>query len=1035
MALIEFFLKRSSVVNVLLLSILTVGVLIWVKIGKEEMPEFASDWLQITVSYPGSAAQNVELFITKPIEDELKGLSEIEEVVTTSSFGRSSVRVHFGSNLSLDLMREKVQEVKDLVNDVDLPQEADEPRFRQFKSSEKAIIDIGLYLKDKELLDTESRQKLQKLTLDLKNGITNLPELSGVNTRGYLRPEIIIEAAPEKLKKYEVSMSQIERQIKGQNIRRPIGSLTDKGESNVTLTGELEKLSDFSDVIVSSGFDGQSLGLDQVASVRDGFERSTTITKIQGREGIFLSVTKNATTDILTAQKALKKFIETFKQQTANDGLGIILMDDESLEVKNRISLIASNGLIGFGLIVFTLFLFLDLRSGFWVALGIPFSLAVTLILAFGLGYTVNNMTLAAVIIVLGIVVDDAIIVAENIARKQRLGAQKATLNGALEMINPVVASILTTCAAFIPLFFFEGWFGKLVKYIPAIVFLMLFASILESFLILPNHLKKPRSISKKESLAKTRAAVTLYLEQKYASFIKKLLPWRTTVFIMFAGLLASAYFVLDSKLNYVLFPREESKDFRVKVVAPEGTDRITTANMIKRVEDVFVTSPYVVGVRASVAQSRRGGQVKENEANLTVEVVPPEKRPVSLNQLFEKWNKTFESFEEFEQIRLLKSRWGSSSGSAIEIEIQENSDVKREKLANSLKDELSKLGFLANVEIERPLVKNEYSLEVKKAEVNNLDVDFAVLSSTLRAFVEGNILYTITSGEEEVDVRFTALGQTKNNIEDILDLTVANRQNYLIPIRNLVEVTKTSKPSNIQRKNFRRTTDVFADISPGSTITPLEIADVIESSIFPKLLSESLSSNIVFRGEIEDSRESQGNFAVSIVLAVGLIYLILVFLFNSIWTPLLIASIIPFGVVGVVYAFWAHGMTQFGFFSIIGTLGMLGVVVNGAIVLISKLERDLVKFSGSKDMLFKSIAKTSSTRLRAVVLTTVTTLMGLFPTAYGFAGYDAMLSEMMLAMCWGLVFGVFITLVLTPCLYSVLAQVKFRSEIRTQST
>ena len=1033
--IIQYFSARPVIVNVLLFGLIAAAIILWPKVGKEEMPDLAFNWVRVTIIYPGASSSDVELSITKPIEEKLKGVTSLEEVQSNSAYSRSTFQVTFEMNTPN--LAEKIQEVKDAIDSVDLPREAEEPTYRQFKTSEKAILDIGIYLKNKEILDVESRMLLQKYALAFKERMLSLKEVSGLDTTGYLRPELQVKVHPEKLRDFELSMAQVQTQIAQQHLRNPLGSMSDRAESDVVLIGELDDVASLEAAIVSSSFGGQQISLSEIANVENGFEKNQQITKVSGHEGVLYNVKKSSNTDILSAQEAVFDYIENFKVNTKETGLGFVLMDDESFDVRNRLSLIAYNGLIGFVLILVVLFLFLDFRAGIWVGMGIPFCLAFTLVAASLIDFTVNNITLAAIIIVLGIVVDDAIIVAENISRHELKGLPSPYVQGTREVLSPILASVLTTCAAFIPLYFFSGRFGLFVQYIPTVIFLMLFASLIESFFILPAHMRQaiPRlfSFNALSRFSEKRTAFLNLMEEKFTTFLVKILKKRALVLTGFLGMLLASLSVFDSQMNYVMFPREESKDFRVLVKAPQGTVRYETAKLIGDVERIFLNDKHnvVVGVRSTIGQSSRGGQVNENEASIIVEVIPRDERKITLNELFVIWQNQVDQLEGFEEIRLIRSRWGSASGSAIEIQIQENNDINRNLLSEKLKEKLERIPELANIEIESPVVKQEYELTANKKEISRLNVDYAQLASTLRAYIDGNILYTLISGDEEVDVRFTSISTSKDDIEQILDLSIANNEGYLIPLRNLVSAALLNKPANIQRINFKRTTSVFADLNSEIEITPLEIAEMIEKQIFPEISKGYPSAVFRFEGEVKESRESQGDFIVAIILALLLIYLLLVFLFESLITPLVIAAIIPFGMVGVVFMFWTHGMTQFGFFAVVGALGMIGVVLNDSIVLVDKMETNFGEFVGKdKYALLNKVAELTATRLRAVILTTLTTVSGLVPTAYGLAGYDAMLAEMMLSMCWGLLFGMFITLLLTPSLYSYYAQLKL-SRIR----
>ena len=1025
-ALIDYFIKRPVVANVVMFGMILSIFLSWYQIGKEEMPEFSMNFVSINLPYPGASAEDVELFVSRPIEEKLKGITGLDEVTTTSSYGRCSIRVMFEP--SITNLPEKIQEVKDAVDSAQLPQEVEEPIYRQFRSSEKAIVDIGIYLKDVEMLDVSSRIQLQKYALAFKDQLLSLKSVSGVQSSGYLKPELQIKIYPEKLQKYELSMNQVKEQIVQQHVRRPIGSMMDLAESEITIISELNSIESLQEVIVTSGFQGQKIKLSDIARIEHGFEKSTTVTKIQGHEGVIFEVQKSASTDILTAQKEIVNFIKSFEQKDLP--VNFILMDDESYDVRNRLSLITTNGALGFILIITVLFLFLDFRSGIWVAMGIPFSLAFTLIVSLLLGYTVNNMTLAAIIIVLGIVVDDAIIVAENIGRKKELGITPQ--NATLEVWGPIIASVLTTCVAFVPLYFFAGRFGLFVKYIPAVIFAMLGASLLESLLILPGHMAHPlpfeHKIRKFGNFAERRQQFINKIEAKYAAFLKKLLPQRLWVLVSFALLLILSVFLFSNCMKYVMFPREEVQEFRLKLIGPADTNRHEMARLSGRVEKMLLTDQYqvVTAVRTSIGQNRRGGEVRENEANLLVEIIPPAERKIPLNKLMIHWQKQLDEMKEFTEYQFQRNRFGSDSGSPIAIEIRENNDEARMKVARQLEQELSQMNnLLANVELERPVTRREFRFNLKKKEISALDINYSQLSSTLRAYIEGDILYTLNNGEEEVDVRFTSADQNKDDISKLLNLTVSNRENYLVPIGGLIDLVPGTRPANIQRINYKKAITLYADLAPESNSTPLLIAQKLEKELFPRIIQGNPSTILNFRGEVEDSRESQADFTLSLVMVLMMVYILLVFLFNSIWTPILISLIIPFGVVGVILSFMAHGMLQYGFFAVVGTLGMIGVVINDSIVLTDKLETSLPNQQYDRTSLFDQIANITASRLRAVVVTTLTTVAGLFPTAYGLGGYDSMLSEMMLAMGHGLLFGMLITLILAPCLYSYYWQIK----------
>jgi multidrug efflux pump subunit AcrB len=1013
--LITFFATRHLLTNVIFFGMIMLGVFSWMNIGKEEMPEFESNWIRVTTVYPGAPAEDVELFVTKPLEDELKGVTGIDELVTTSSVGVSSLRITLDDDYPDK--DEVVQEIKDAVLRANLPSEVrDLPKIRQFKSAAKAILDIGLYYKGHKFLTPEQRAELQKYVLSFENQLTAIPEVSAVDKDYYRKPELQILVNPEDKRDLEISLSEIRTQIQANNVRVPIGAMQDKGESKVTALNELEDVDSLKNLILRGNYEGLGIKLGEIAEIKNGFEKTTSIFKINGHEGVFLNVQKSVSTDILTAQAAVKKFIANFQKANKDSPLGIVMMDDESYDVVNRLEIITANGIMGFILIVLILLIFLNAKAGFWVAMGIPFSMSFTLLVAHMMGYTVNNMTLAGIIIVLGIVVDDAIIIAENIARKREEGLdfQAAGIEGTTEVIKPIFASIVTTCAAFVPLFFFHGFFGKLVSYIPGIVILMLVGSLIESYFVLPGHMSGHTPLLDKYDTVEKTDSWFHKIEKRYAKFLLKCFKFRIPVLIGFVLFLVSAAFVYNKEMKFVMFPREESQEIFIKVEAGKDATRFETAEYIQPIEDMFVSdTKNVVGVRSSIAVSRRGGAVKENEASILVELIPADDRPDPLRKLMKKWETATENLPGLEKVKFVKGRWGHSSGNSLELQIQENDDKNRAEIAEFLAEKMKAMPTVIDVEIDKPLEKNEFLFKILQDQLIKFNIAPSKVTTTLRAFVEGSILYSINKGEEEVDVRLSVPDKAKSKLEDLLKLKVENNQGQLVELKKIVEIKEVKRPINIQRTDYKRTTLIYAN---NKDATPLEVAEDMEQNIFPEIYSKYPTTILAWKGEVEDSRESGKEFLNSVYVVLILIYLILVVMFNSLGKPFVVLSIVPFGLAGVIFVLYLHGMSVYGFFAAIGALGMIGVVINDAIVMIDKIERT----PGDS---WTVMANVASTRLRPIVVTTLTTVVGILPTAYGVAGYDSMLAEMMLTMGWGLAFGTVITLVLLPCMYSFLGK------------
>ena len=1026
--IIQYFVRRHFLTNLVLLAVFVGGIFAWGHTNKEELPDITFDRLRIYVRYAGAPAEDVEYFITKPIEEAVRGLDGVRRVTSTSSAGQSDVSVELEHNYSdID---EAITEIRSAVLDVNLPDDViNDPTVRVFKTSKKAILDIALLDKDVHLLDFQSRRRLQKYALDLENQLLNLPEVNSVNRRGYLQEELQVKASPEKLIKFEIPFNTVMREIKSNHVRQPAGTIEAQNEPKVTLLSEFDSVDKLKNLVIQGGFEGQVVRLGEVADIIEGYEKNSSVSKINGHEGIILSVVKNSSSGILETLDSVNKIIANFKvNNLANVSIELSALDDESIDIRNRLSLISTNGIIGFILIIVSLLIFLNLRSAVWVAIGIPFTLCFTMMFASMAGFTINGTTLAAVIIVMGMIVDDAIVVAENITRLKYKGMQesKAIVKGTAEVVLAICASILTTCIAFVPLFFFEGHFGKFVEHIPPIIFFMLGASLFESIFILPGHMslaipflenlfKKDRKTPEAENKPHWFEAV----EDKYAKLIEKILPRKNIVFLIFIILLIFSGLIAKNTMKFVMFPNEETRNIILMGKTAPGTSRYQTADKTKEIEDIVgrYLGKEVVGCRTEIARSGRGAAAEENQFRMIIEIVPKEKRKKSADKIIEELKQDIDKLKGFKKLTFQKSRWGTS-GSPIEMVVQQNNDQTREIIVNRLVKAMENSTFLTSVETDGDLRIAEYKVFIDQEKIKRLSINPLDIASTFRAALEGNILYEFSGGDEDIQVRFTTIDSAKDDIEKVLDLPVENTGNYLVPLRDIVHVKKVEVPSAISRRDLKRTTLIDADISKGVKKTPVEIAKYFEENVFPEIIAQYPNTTLSFDGEVKDTRESEGDLTNAIVMAILLVYIILAVLFNSLTKPLIIMLAIPFGIVGIIFAFWLHGKTLFGFYAAIGALGLAGVVINDSIIMLVKLDKEYDK---NKEHVYSNmqIAKVAKTRLKAVILTTLTTVAGMLPTAYGFAGYDAMLAEMMLALTWGLVFGTLITLLLIPCVYS----------------
>lgn len=1091
--IIAYFADRHLLVNLIMFSTLIGAVIFWNRTNKEEMPDVTFNRIVVSAMYPGASAQEMEDFIARPLETELKGIDGIDEMTTTVNTGSATVALDISPDV--DDFNETVNEVRTAVANADLPDDMQsDPVVRYFKTSQRAVLDVYIYDTNQYRIKNSQRDTLQTHARNLADRLLSLPQVSDVNYNGLQNYRYVISLDPRKLERHQVSISQVSTALRNNHIRLPLGSLEMNGkktparpssspatpprtanaqkvdnsqtkapgktsprmgffessETKLTLDADLLTIDEIRNIIVRGNFEGQMVRVKDLARVYTEYEKESTLHKINGFEAIQITITKSGAYGILEAVDEVKKTVSEFQETTlGNTSIKAITSDDESLSIRNRLSFIAANGAMGFFLVLVILFIFLNFKSGFWVAMGIPFSFGVTMILASLMGFTINNITLSAVIIVMGMIVDDAIVVSENITRMKEQGYddKEAVVTGTAYVLLPIIGSIVTTCIAFIPVLNFQGRMGLMVRNIPPIIFMILGASLFESIFLLPSHLQMhiPRNLrvifslgtlpliekyfarrkekSKKKSAAAEHAHWFYRVENWYEKVLRVVLHHRLLLFISFLGLLLLSGWIFVNKMRYVMFPRTESTEIFIRGETAPGMKRDATEAKVREIE-VFL-DPYVgkeaLDYVTYIARGRFGMQSTENTFQIIINLVDKEKRRKSAAQIISEIQSSISNTSGFYKVNTTTMRFGPSSGSALDIAVTGNPQ-ERLMAVSALLDYMARDNRFVNPEVEEVMLNSEYRIHLKRDEINRLGISPVHISEAFKTIAGGSRLYTDLNDDEEIDYILEIDTNRVQSLKEILAVPVANSAGYLVPLAQLVSVDLTNTPATLSRLNGRQYSMIHSDLNKASRITPLEAASLLEQGIFKELMKKYPSVNMLFQGEVKDSREAGDTFKLAIIAVIVMIYLILALIFNSLTRPLIIMLIIPFGVVGIILAFRMHGMLEYGFFAGIGALGLTGVVINDSIVMIDKLDKEF-KNQHHHSHLVDKVSAISKTRLRAVLLTTLTTVAGLMPTAYGVFGYDAMLAEMMLGLSWGLIFGTTITLLLVPAIYVALIQ------------
>ncbi|OED35280.1 hypothetical protein AB834_04890 [PVC group bacterium (ex Bugula neritina AB1)] len=1019
-AILKYFISRPILAHVLSFLCLACGFLSLDKIQKTANPDLDFDILQVSTYFPGASPEDVELFVTSPLEKEIKKVSGIESFTSESSESFSEITIEINPNeLDKDQIKNEIRESIDSVSDLPNAVE-DRPRIRDIKTSEFSMLFVALIHKNRHLHDRLSRLETQALFRELESQILNISEVSKATMLGYIEEEMRIELDLKKLNALDLSVTDVIEKLSSHNVRLAAGAMknTKNMKEYVVIQGELLSVESLKNLRIRSTFDSSGyILLRDVAHIQKGFQEVDTKLKVNGYEGLALKISKNASSDALKMITNVKNTVKNFEKNFIGEKpYEIILYRDKSIKTLNKMNIILFNYVFGVLFIVIVIFIFLDFQTAIWTGLGLPIAISIALFVSYGLGYSLNKMTLTGILIAMGLLVDDAIVISENIHRskKQGLSLAKASFIGTLTVLKPVISSTLTTIIVFLPLFIWPGIIGKFMGHIASMVVFVLIASLFEATLMLPSHLAHPLPFFLIKKKDKTWFKT---IESLYRYFLLYILKFKKVVVLLFFVIFFITLFIAKKHISFVLFPRKDASEIMFYGKASFEITQEKMAALSQKIESLI--SPYLdKGVNSyvtTIAQNRWGKIGDSRDLFISIELLSRKERSLSADDYISFWQPEVEKISELKVSRFYKSGWGYDGEPSLQLYLSSNNDKERLGALNALKEDLKERVDVGRVESDESPKVTSWKVAIRHDEAVRLKVSPEDIALVIRSMFEGVIATRVMNVNDELKYRVTLSGEKNIEKDQIKDMRVRNRDGQLVSMQHLVTIEKTSVLEKIDRLNGRRTVQLEATIAD-SKKTELTLFRELERSILPKIKQNYPSVLIEEGDDLKTAIEMKKGIYQAVLIAVMLIYMVLVLFFNSFWKPWIIFLSVPFGVLGIIWMLPLHGSTQIGMFTSIAAIALLGVLVNDSIVLIDKLDQFFMQhLSISVD----DIVSICVSRLKAIVLTSLTTCVGLLPTAYGWGGYDPILSEITLAMFWGMVVGTSVTLVLIPCIYS----------------
>ena len=1010
-SLIRFFAEHHLFSYLLSLSIILLGISAAFTIPRDNLPNVDMQELMIVTVYPGASPLDVELNVTSKIEDELKEIEGIDEMTSLSMENTSQIHIRMDQNNDdPEAIKRNIRNAVSRVNN--LPPEVDEdPIIHEIKTSGIPIIEVGL---TGNLPYAELREHARRF----EKKLLKLPDVARVKNFGWRDREIKIEISADKMVQLQLPAQDISSAISRRNIRSSAGSFESyTDEKSIVTLAEFERPEQVGDVIVRTEFDGPSIRVKDLAQISDDFEKPALLSRMNGQSSISFLVDKKESADIIRAVQSVKNLVEE-QQALLGDKVTFVMAGDTSRLVTNRLDVVQSNGLLGLALVALVLALFLNKRSAFWVAMGLPVALFGTLFFLPVFGMTLDSISLAAMAIVIGIVVDDAVVISENITRHLEMGKSPvdAAVDGTSEVFLPVLTTIVTTILAFSPMFFMEGSLGRFIYVIPLVVCLALVISFFESTLALPSHLTHFASIHGEHKNAKPGWFQRM-IQPRFEMFSNAVIRLRYLMVVVFIFIFAGTLWYAGNKMHFELFPGKMGDEFHIQIELPSGASLQATADKVAEIELLLNRLPhdeldsYVT--RIGIKHPFGGGR-NENWALITTYLTPFSTRERNIEQVVSDLRKQSKSLLGYDAIVFLIETGGPPVGRPVAVRIIGNYDDQRAQLGSEVVKYLSEIEGVTDIDRDDKNGKEQVAVDLNYDQLARLGLSVADVARTLRLAYDGETVTTVRYGDEEVKFRVMFDARVRASDSALSKLLVPNRQGRLIQLDQVASFRSEAGPANVRHFDRERVTSITADILKGVT-TPLNVAEQITAHF--NMEEDWPDLQLQIGGEAEESHASMTSLIVAFIAAIIGIVFVLMLLFNSIVQPLLVLMAVPFGLIGVIVAFVLH-QESLGFVAMTGVIGLVGVLVNDSLILVTYVNQLRNGVHGVE--LRRVIAKGASIRLRPIIITSITTVAGLLPMAYGIGGTDPFMAPMALAMGWGIFLATPITLILLPCLLMI---------------
>ena len=1012
MTLGTFSVKNGVLINILMVSLLVMGFFSLRRLPQEQFAEVPFYWVFITVPYPGVGAEDIEQLISIPVENEMQGLDDVDEIQSVSSEGVAVVSIRFESNIKQERFDKLFQDVRTRFSRVRLPADALQENISSFSSNDFAPVIEVVLSGDVEY------ETLVKTAEKMSDEIKRINEVSTVDLVGARDKQVAVTVDQDRLDNLGLTLDEIVRILQSRNLNVPGGTVsTETRDYLVRTVGELDEVNDFGDVIIRRSENQRGIiYIRDVASVSEEYEDDGSEARFNGETAVTMRITKIPKGNSVKIAEDVKKIVSLWEKKLTDD-ITLTLLNDSTVQIRSSLDILLNNALFGLLLLILILFFFVGLRNALMTALGIPLTFAITFIILDLMGETFNSNTLFGLVLVLGLIVDHAIVLIENSYRLQQnnLTRENAAIKGTDQVVLPVIAATATTVAAFLPLMILPGTIGKFLRVIPLTVSIALIASTFEALVFIPSHYaewpggKKVRKEGR--FFDPFKKGYTKFLEKLYK--IKK-----RTVFISLA--LMVLFLSLAGTLNQDLFSAEDYTFFYIDIEMPSGTTRDRTDKIVQQYEDLLfplIGNGEVVSISASVGfQSSQDGNTSQgNVAQILVDLTEQnDGRKRSISQIMGESRELTRQIPGPENVFFRKAVNGPPQSAPVSFRLFGDDLQGLQIVSSRIKEELGRYPELLNVEDDLSGGSPELRIRVNEERASAYGLSIFSIGQYIRATVDGIKATSFVQDNESIDVivRYERAG--KFRADQLEQLLIPTNRGTRIPFSAVANIEEANGLSTIKRIDGKRVVSISSGVYSNETVP--QINESIETMVENEYSLLYPDQVLEVGGEFAEFNTLLFQILQIFLIGVFLIYLILGTQFKSYTQPFLILFSVPMAFAGIILYLFISG-TPFSTTVLYAGVALAGIAVNDAIVLISFIN-ELRKKGKSVG---EAVIAAAETRLRPIILTSLTTIAGLLPTALGIGGISVVWQPMASTIIFGLLFSTLTALIIIPLFYGML--------------